>query len=68
MQEWDCGLPRRLNHTATVSKPGWKDAEERTEILKAACLPWAAAFDPPPLEDAELSIPLIFSCAQGLPG
>lgn len=57
-----------MNHTATVSKPGWKDGEERAEVPKAACLPRAAAFDPRPLGSAELSIPLTFSCAQGLPG
>lgn len=36
-----------LGHSATVSKPGWKGSEERTEAMKAACLPQcsqAAAF------------------------
>lgn len=30
-----------LRHSATVSKPGWKGSEERTEAVKAACLPRA---------------------------
>lgn len=40
-----------FSHSATVSKPGWKGSEERTEALKAACLPlclWAATFDRSP--------------------